>query len=231
MLLHLFSSGGETPFEHILEAARPLLEGKPDALVAYLPAASLQPRWVRATKAAFRGLAGVTALNVERHSPARMRAVLDKAALLFVPGGNTYLIAHRLHTCCGGQGLIDELRQRILAGLPLVGISAGSVLCGPDILTTNDINGCGSTHFAGLGVIPFNINAHYPTEDEARLAREERMQEYLAFHASRTILAIEDSAWLEVTTNQVKLKGGTAWKIAKDQAGVQLETGSTLAIN
>jgi hypothetical protein len=175
------SSGGETPFGHALEAARPLLEGKPDALVAYLPAADLQPRWVRATKAAFRGLAGVTALNVERHSPARMRAVLDKATLLFVPGGNTYLIAHRLHTAAL-VGLIDELRQRILA--VCLGRSAqerGGQHSGPPVWSRQP-------QFDWQILF---ITAHYPSEDTC--AGRERMQEYLALRPHNPNM----TAWLE----------------------------------
>ena len=44
--LHLFSSPGENDARYIIEAARPYLEGRPEAVVAYMPLASLfAERW------------------------------------------------------------------------------------------------------------------------------------------------------------------------------------------
>jgi phosphohistidine phosphatase len=228
MELFLFSSSGETGIEYILEAAQPFLTG-PEPLVAYLPAASLNRRWLRVTKAAFRGLAQVRAIDPGRHKPGYVRRVLDRAQALYIPGGNTYLLAQRLHSWPGSNGgsFLDELRQRILSGLPLIAASAGAVLCGPDILTTNDINCCDCTTFVGLGLLPFNLNVHFPPapgRPESSLVRpdrpgrEERLQEYLLFH-ERSILALEDGAGLHVTDGQVELRRGFAWQIDKGQPG------------
>jgi dipeptidase E len=217
MQLHLFSTPGEGGIEYIIDAASAILQGQSDPLVAYLPAANIHRRWVRETKAAFRGLATVTAINVETQPIERIQVILDRAVLLYIPGGNTYLMAHRLHhfpKWPGGEGLISELKKRVLEGLPLIGFSAGAVLCGPDILTTNDINCCGCTTFEGLNLVPFNLNTHYPAEPEAaRQARDERLQEYLAFHADRSLLALEDGAYLIVIDNEVSAARGKVWKI------------------
>lgn len=217
MQLHLFSTPGEGGIEYVLAAASTILQGQRAPLVAYLPAASIHRRWVRETKASFRGLATVTAITVETQPLERILVILDRASLIYIPGGNTYLMAHRLHhfpKWPGGEGLISELRKRILDGLPLVGFSAGAVLCGPDILTTNDINCCGCTTFEGMNLVPFNLNAHYPAEPgEARQARDDRLQEYLAFHPGRTVLALEDGAYLKVIDMEISVARGKAWKI------------------
>jgi peptidase E len=220
MQLHLLSSPGEQGIEYVLEVAYALLTSQRSRVVAYLPAASLGRRWVRETKAAFRGLAMVSAIDVETQAFDRIQSILDRAALLYIPGGNTYLLAQRLHhqpQWPGGEGLIAELRQRVLSGLPLIGCSAGAVLCGPDILTTNDINCCGCTTFSGLGLASFNLNPHYPAEPgELRQARDDRLQEYLAFHPKRTVLALEDGAYLKVIDGEVSVERGNVWKINKD---------------
>jgi dipeptidase E len=209
MQLHLFSSPGEPFLADILAVTRQVLAGLVDPLVAYLPVAAEDRHFVRETKAAFRGLAEVRAIKPEIHSPASMRSVLIRAGLVYIPGGNTYLAALRLRR----SGLTDELRQRIRAGLPLVGFSAGTVLCGADILTTNDANLCGCADFSGLGLVPYNFNVHYPSlEGEERRARDARLQAYAADH-QRAVLALEDGAYVRVVNEHIEVVTGPVWKI------------------
>ena len=228
--LHLFSTPGEGGIEYIFEVARSILQGQSAPLVAYLPAANTHRRWIRETKAAFRGLATVTAINVETQPIGRILAILDRAALLYIPGGNTYLMAHRLHhfpKWPGGEGLMSELRKRILAGLPLIGFSAGAVLCGPEVLTTNDINCCGCTTFEGLNLVSFNLNTHYPAEPgEARQARDDRLQEYLTFHPGRTVLAMEDGAYIKVIDGEVQVVEGHVWTAEQGSQTIRSEGGT-----
>lgn len=224
---YLFSSGGEVGIENVVEAARTLLAVQRRPLVAYLPAASIQRRWVRETKAAFHGLARVGVVDPQRHTVEQMRAVLDQAAVLYIPGGNTYLMAHRLAQTpfpppskdtefVGEWNLMAEIRQRILAGLPVIGVSAGAVLCGLDILTTNDLNCCGCTTFAGLGLLPFNLNMHYPSaEGPEREGRDDRLDDFLIFHPDRLVLALEDNACLHFQDGKVTLQRGNAWLLKK----------------
>jgi dipeptidase E len=213
MQLHLFSHPGEPFLYNILEAARLLLEYQDDPLVVYLPAANVHRHFVRETKDEFRGLARVSAIKPEVHQLEYIKDVLDQAALLYIPGGNTYLLAQRLHTI----GLVEHLHQRIIDGLPLVAFSAGIVICGVDILTTNDMNCCGCTHFSGLNLLPYNINVHYPPEHETlRDERDARIQEYHVFHDT-TVLALQDDAYLRVTNQGIELVSGTAWKLEKNR--------------
>jgi peptidase E len=206
--LHLFSVPGEPFLADILAATRQILVGSRKPLVAYLPAAAEERHFVRETKAAFRGIAEVRALKPEIHSAAQMRSVLDRAALLYIPGGNTYLAARRLHAA----GLMDDLRKRILGGLPLVAFSAGTVLCGADILSSNDTNDCGGIDFSGFGLVPYNFNVHYPSvEGEERQRRDARLQAYAMEH-NRLILALEDGAYILVKDGNVKVVKGPVWK-------------------
>lgn len=239
--LHLFSSPGIQNGEFILAACRLLLEGQAQPLVAYLPAASLQPRrWLRLTKTRFRGLAQVSMIDPEMHSLERICKILDRAQVLFIPGGNTYLLSQRLHLPLSrsskrtreeqiepgaGETLFSLLHTRITAGLPVVAFSAGSVLCGLDILTTNDINCCGFDHFEGLGLLPYNLNVHYPqAPGDQRESCDDRLQEYLAFH-DQIILALEDDAYLRVMGDEINLVRGAAWKMEAGKTGTKLETG------
>jgi dipeptidase E len=129
--------------------------------------------------------------------------------VLFVPGGNTYLLSQRLHR----SGLFAAIRERVRGGLPLVGVSAGSVMCGLSILTTNDMNCCACVDFEGLALAPYNLNVHFPPDHGPELAqRIERLWEFHFFY-EQPVIALEDSAHLCIDEAGSRLVGGTAWRI------------------
>ena len=232
MQIQLFSTPGERGIDYIVEAARPILAGKHRPMVAYLPAASSEQRSARQARAAFRGLARLTTIDVNKQPLARILATLDQADLLLIPGGNTYLLAQQLHGVrvpvirreAGAADMVTEIRQRILAGLPLVCFSAGCVLCGPDILTSNDDNLSDCTNFEGLDLLPFNLNVHFPDEPgKARREREERLQGFLAADPNRKVWALVDGAHLQVTDDAIRVMRGDIWEIAPGQPAVLLQ--------
>jgi dipeptidase E len=110
-------------------------------------------------------------------------------------------------------------------GLPLVAFSAGAVMCGPTMLTTNDMNICACTQFEGFGLTPYNFNVHYPPDDgEARELRDERLWEYHVFNDNH-VLALEDDAHLNVKDGQVTLVSGNCWLFEKGKARRKLDAG------
>src|SRR3990172_1565735 len=97
--LHLFSSPGEEgDIRYVIEASRPYLEGRPEARVAYMPLASLYAeRWLEQTAQEFKGLARLDLVNTELMTGPEIEKILRDAALVLIPGGNTFLLNHRLH--------------------------------------------------------------------------------------------------------------------------------------
>ncbi|MBI2466912.1 MAG: Type 1 glutamine amidotransferase-like domain-containing protein [Candidatus Rokubacteria bacterium] len=89
------------------------------------------------------------------------RPTLARAEAIFVGGGNTYALLKRLREA----RLLDGIRDRVRAGLPYVGASAGANLAGPNILTTNDWNVVGLAAFDAFRFVPFNVNPHYKDSD------------------------------------------------------------------
>ncbi len=213
MQIHLFSTPGESFLDDILAASKQVLESQDAPVVAYLPAAAEERHFVRETRAGFRGIAEVRSIKPEIHPLTQMRSVLDRASLLYIPGGNTYLAAFRLHA----SGLMGDIRKRILGGLPLVAFSAGTVLCGVDILTTNDRNECGCTQFSGFGLIPYNFNVHYPPEEgEERNERDTRLLAYAREH-HRNVLALADGAYLLIEDSKIHLMKGSVWEFRENE--------------
>lgn len=137
---------------------------------------------------------------------------LARAEAVFVGGGNTYALLERL----SGSGLVSAIRERVRAGLPYIGSSAGANVAGPNILTTNDWNVVGFTAFEALSLVPFNINPHYKETDPAMApgseTRDERIGEYLLVRDNPvvgieegTLLRVEDDAATVLGTGRVKL--------------------------
>ena len=210
MNLHLFSTPGERDdIRYIIDAAKPYLAGKPDATVAYLPMASLYgEKWLEQTQKYFDGLARVEMLNTEMMELPEMESILRRAALVYIPGGNTFLLNHRLHV----SRLTPYLSKKIQAGLPLVAFSAGTILCGPNILTSNDLNSVETPHFDGLNVTPFNFNVHYAGD----LERDNWLVDYHVFH-DNPIIIMADGSYVKIEGRKTQLVVGDAWLLRKGQ--------------
>jgi dipeptidase E len=223
MNLHLFSTPGKDDIRYILEAASPYLEDKDDPVIAYIPAGSLGGTSQEYTEKAFRGLAHIATINTEMTTVPEMEAVIRNAALVYIPGGNTFLLNHRLHI----SNIFEYLRKKVAAGLPLIGFSAGTVLCGPNILTSKDMNTVESTHFGGLNVMPFNFSCHYPEDELGRLEKDEWLNEYHVFHDNPVVM-LADGAYVRVEGKKTQLVQGQAWILRKGQERQKLTAGTQI---
>jgi len=152
-----------------------------------------------------------------------MEATLRNAALAYIPGGNTYLLNHRLHI----SKIIDYLRKKVTAGLPVVAFSAGSVLCGPNILTSKDMNMVETSHFAGLNATPFNFSVHYPEDEIARASKDDWLSDYHVFHDNPVIL-LADGAYVQIKGKKTTLVRGDGWILRKGQEKKKLEAGKAI---
>ena len=82
---------------------------------------------------------------------------LKKAEAVFTCGGNTFELVNQLYK----QNLFSILSEVLNNGTPYLGTSAGSNICGISMMNTNDMPIVYPPSFLTLGIIPFNINAHY----------------------------------------------------------------------
>jgi dipeptidase E len=131
---------------------------------------------------------------------------LDRADALFIGGGNTFRLLQKLQD--GNH--IEPIRERVRAGLPYIGSSAGSIAACPTIRTTNDMPIVQPRSFDSLGFLPFQLNCHYLDPDPGSThkgeTREERIRE---FHEENDalVLGLREGTMLRVEGDAIALQG------------------------
>jgi dipeptidase E len=117
--------------------------------------------------------------------------------VLYIQGGNTFYLLDQLR-----RSGADTIIRDLVTGDHAVycGISAGSVVAGPDIAVAGwspewDRNEVGLTDLAGLGLVPFVLSPHYEQKDATLIAAR--------LPLPHPLLALEDGqAWVVDGENQ-----------------------------
>ena len=222
--LHLFSTPGDRDIRWVLDACRPHLENKSDPAVAFLPQAWLNVNhWLDYTVRSFEKLARVELIDTEQMDLPAMEAVLRRAHVVYISGGNTFLLNHRLHV----SGLMPYLRKKVQAGLPVVGFSAGTIVCGPNILTAKDLNAVETIHFSGLNASPFNFLAHYMPDTYGESEHDGWLSDYHTFQDNPVIMVC-DGAYVKVDGKKTTLERGEAWILRRGAEKEKLVEGKLI---
>jgi dipeptidase E len=113
-----------------------------------------------------------------------------------------------------------------------LGSSAGSVIAAPTLKTTNDMPIVQPARFAALGLVPFQINAHYADPDPASRhmgeTREERIREFLEENTT-PVVGLREGAWLRARGEAFTLEGRAGARIfRRGRAPIELAPGADL---
>lgn len=149
-----------------------------------------------------------------------------QAEAIVVGGGNTFHLAKMMQE----QGLIDAIRDKVLAGTPYIGWSAGSNMACPSIRTTNDMPIVEPESFQALNLVPFQINPHYldaNPEGHAGETREMRIEEFIEANPGMFVVGLREGTMFLIESNRIKLMGPRPARIfKKDQLPSELEPGA-----
>ena len=135
-----------------------------------------------------------------------LKESLEKCDGIFIGGGNTFLLLDKLYQ----YSLIDILKNKIDSGIPYLGTSAGTNICGITIGTTNDMPIVHVKSLEALGIIDFNINPHYldPIDGFEHMgeSRETRINEFHKFN-DQFVIGLREGSYLQVEGDNIYLKG------------------------
>src|SRR5438105_5063596 len=176
--------------------------------------------------------AGYPLDGIHRHADP-VRAVREAPAL-FVGGGNTFRLLAELYR----HGLLEPIRERVAAGVPYLGISAGCNVACPTIKTTNDMSIAQPPSFDALGLVPFQVNPHYFTgqtwvkraddfHEHYGETRDDRLREFHEMNDT-PVVGLWEAGLLRVENGEVRLLGAPARIFRKGREAMDVEPGARL---
>jgi dipeptidase E len=180
-----------------------------------------------------RGLDAGYVLDGLHQHPDPVRAVREAEAV-FVGGGNTFRLLDTLYRL----GLLPVLRERVRAGLPYLGVSAGCNVACPTIKTTNDMPIVQPPSLDALGLVPFQVNPHYfhgatflragdAYQEHFGETRDERLREFHELNDT-PVVGLWEAGLLRVEAGSLHLLGAPARLFRKGQEPIDLEPGRRL---
>lgn len=156
--------------------------------------------------------AGIRVRSV--HSAEEPARLIGDAEAVCVGGGNTFALTKKMQEL----GLMHAIRQKIEAGTPYVGWSAGSNVACPTICTTNDMPIVQPESFRAIGAVKFQINPHYldaNPEGHAGETREQRILEYIAANPDRWVAGLREGCMLRYEDQRLELLGRRPMRMFK----------------
>lgn len=192
----------------------------------FIPFASSEPdAYTELMAAALAPVADVTgASRLAEPIPA-----LRSADAVFVGGGNTF----RLLRAMQDSGLLTAVADRVRAGMPYLGTSAGASLASPTLRTAGDMPIVEPRSLTALGLVPFQVSPHYRDPDALSTrrgeAQDQRIEEFLQEN-DVPVLGLREGSWLQVR-GHVAAIGGTAGGrlFARGTAPRELTSGSDVS--
>jgi dipeptidase E len=204
LLLSNSKNVGQGYLEHAAPELRQFLTGVRTAL--FVPFAAVRVSWDDFT-ASVRAKFGELGVAIDGiHAAPDPAAAVRTAEAIVVGGGNTFQLLKAMHEC----GLVTAIAERVRAGAPFVGWSAGSNVACPTIRTTNDMPIVEPPTLRAMGLVPFQINPHYldtHPSGHGGETREERILEFIAANPDVDVVGLREGSLLRLDGERLELLG------------------------
>jgi dipeptidase E len=162
-------------------------------------------------------------------------AAIRAAPALFVGGGNTFRLLAELYQ----RDLLTPIREKVRAGMPYLGVSAGCNVACPTIRTTNDMPITSPPSLDALGLVGFQVNPHYfngatfirrgaELHEHFGETRDERLREFHEMNAA-PVVGLWEAGTLWVEGGRVALAGAPTRVFRRGTDPVDVEPGADLA--
>ncbi|WP_104681918.1 dipeptidase PepE [Helicobacter felis] len=123
--------------------------------------------------------------------------IIHTCAGFIMNGGNSFKLLEGLYQ----HDVLEVIRERVKAGVPYLGWSAGSNVATPSIHTTNDMPITYPPSLQALNLVPYQINPHFPTGSARHEgeSRQERIAEFLALNPQAIVYGMPDGGafWVQ----------------------------------
>jgi dipeptidase E len=168
------------------------------------------------------------------HAHRDPQTAVREASGIFIGGGNTFRLLDQLYRL----DLLETIRSCVRAGLPYLGISAGTNVACPTIKTTNDMPIVQPRSLDALALVPFQINPHY-FEGQVHVKRgdayephfsETRDQRIAEFHEMNDtpVIGLPEGGLLRVEDHRLTLHGSNARIFRKGSLPQDVAAGASL---
>jgi dipeptidase E len=150
------------------------------------------------------GRMGIEVTSV--HESKQAVKVVEGAEAVLVGGGNTFHLLKTLYD----NGTLWAIRERVLAGAPYIGWSAGSNVACPSIRTTNDMPIVEPSRLDAMRLVPFQINPHFTDAtipNHGGETRTQRIAEFTKTNPDAYVVGLREGSAIEADGASLKLFG------------------------
>jgi dipeptidase E len=202
----LMLSSSRVASEDYLQHAVPMLNEHLPKIkeLLFIPFAGVTINWDDYTKKVQNALPNYKIKGIHQFSNAHH--ALENAQAILVGGGNTFNLLNQLYQ----QELLEIIKSQVNKGIPYVGWSAGSNICGNSIRTTNDMPIIQPPSFNALNLVPFQLNPHYTgyqASGHNGETRAQRIEEFCVLNPDMPVIGIREGSALVLQGRALLLKG------------------------
>ncbi|NBH76033.1 dipeptidase PepE [Rodentibacter pneumotropicus] len=183
--------------EHALPWLQQFLADYRGKKIAFVPYAGVRRTFDEYEKTVQEALSDVEMEIISVHHGKQHRDIIEQSDVIAIGGGNTFCLLKQLYE----NNLIEAIREKVNAGTPYFGWSAGANVAGGSIMTTNDMPITYPPSFSALQLFPHQINPHFISgkmQGHNGESREERLAEFLLVNPTALVYALPEGSALHI---------------------------------